>query len=121
MTIVYGFLMVAAGAQFVGPLGLSILWTMYHALAPWLLLYYSILPFQHEAPTEKCWFMTGRVVFNSLCNVAFVCSFGLLIASVVMAFLAGEQSFRTQGGRSLAPQDAGKIYWLKVSDVFKNL
>ncbi|KAL3145110.1 hypothetical protein ABBQ38_001719 [Trebouxia sp. C0009 RCD-2024] len=122
VTIVYGFLMVAAGAQFVGPLGLSILWTMYHALAPWLLLYYSILPFQHEIPTHKCWFMTGRVLFNSLCNVAFVLSFGLLIASVVFAFLAGEQSFLTQAARqksSIPPSN--KVYWLNVPTVFKNL
>lgn len=115
--------MVAAGAKFVGPLGLSILWTMYHALAPWLLLYYSILPFQHEAPTQKCWYMTGRAVFNTLCNVAFVVSFGLLIASVVMAFLAGENSFLTQAARakSQTPQNPDAVYWLDVKTVFNRL
>lgn len=112
VTIVYGFLMVAAGGRFVGPLGLSLLWTIYHALAPWLLLYYSILPFQHEVVEAKCWYMTGRVLFNSLCNVAFVMSFGCFIAAVVLAFLSGEQSFRE-------PSRVGN--WLSFSAVFNGL
>ena len=94
VTIVYGFLQVAAGGKFVGPLGLSILWTIYHALAPWLLLYYSILPFQHEVAEKKCWYMTGRTLFNGLCNLGFILSFGCFIASVVLAFLSGEDSFK---------------------------
>ena len=94
VTIVYGFLEVAAGAPFVGPLGLSILWTIYHALAPWLLLYYSILPFQHEVVEKKCWYLMGRTMFNTLCNVAFVMSFGCFTAAVVLAFIAGEDAFK---------------------------
>lgn len=104
--------MVAAGGRFVGPLGLSLLWTIYHALAPWLLLYYSILPFQHEVVEAKCWYMTGRVLFNTLCNVAFVMSFGCFIAAVVLAFLSGEQSFRD-------PNREGN--WLSFRAVFNGL
>ena len=105
--------MVAAGGKFVGPLGLSLLWTIYHALAPWLLLYYSILPFQHEVVEQKCWYMTGRALFNTLCNMAFVMSFGCFIAAVVLAFISGEDSFKNPQGD---PNN-----WLSVSSVFKNL
>ena len=86
-TIVYGFLMVAAGGKFVGPLGLSLMWCIYHALAPWLLLFYSILPFEFEVTHRKALYRTGRVLFNILCNVGFVMSFGVFIAAVVLACL----------------------------------
>ena len=114
MTIVYGFLMVAAGGVFVGPLGLSIMWTIYHALAPWLLLYYSILPFQHEVSEKKCWYTTGRVLFNTLCNVGFVMSFGCFIAAVVLAYVSGEDSFKTD------QIDSGNLH-LSVKYVFTHL
>ena len=88
--------MVAAGGKFVGPLGLSLMWCIYHALAPWLLLFYSILPFEFEVKEKKWWYATGRTLFNILCNVGFVMSFGVFIAAVVLAFVAGEDSFKTQ-------------------------
>ena len=117
VTIVYGFLMVAAGARFVGPLGLSLMWSIYHALAPWLLLYYSILPFQHEVVEQKCWYLTGRALFNTLCNVAFVMSFGCFFVAVVLAFLS-QQTFNKSknSGVPVSPPN-----WLSVGDVFKNL
>ena len=96
VTIVYGFLMVAAGGKFVGPLGLSLMWCIYHALAPWLLLLYSILPFEFEVTQKKWLYRTGRTLFNVLCNVGFVMSFGVFVAAVVLAFIAGENSFKTE-------------------------
>lgn len=96
VTIVYGFLMVAAGGKFVGPLGLSLMWCIYHALAPWLLLFYSILPFEFEVTQKKWLYRTGRTLFNVLCNVGFVMSFGVFVAAVVLAFIAGENSFKTE-------------------------
>ncbi len=96
VTIVYGFLMVAAGGKFVGPLGLSLMWCIYHALAPWLLLFYSILPFEFEVTQKKWLYCTGRTLFNVLCNVGFVMSFGVFVAAVVLAFVAGENSFKTE-------------------------
>lgn len=98
VTIVYGFLMVAAGGKFVGPLGLSLMWCIYHALAPWLLLFYSILPFEFEVTDRKWLYRSGRFLFNLLCNVGFVMSFGVFTAAVVLAFIAGENSFQHLGG-----------------------
>ena len=95
VTIVYGFLMVAAGGRFVGPLGLSLMWCFYHALAPWLLIMYSVLPFDFEIENkDKKWlYRNGRRVFWLLCQAGFVASFGVFIAAVVLAFVAGERSF----------------------------
>ena len=112
VTIAYGFLMVIAGGKFVGPLGLSIMWCIYHVLAPWLLLFNSILPFEFEPISKKWVYKTGRFLFNVLCNVGFCCSFGVFIAAVVLAFIAGEHSFLP---------DSVKNTHLSPKEVFTNL
>ena len=53
ITIIYGFFMVGAGAEFVGPLGISIVWAIYHAISPWLLVLYVFFPFKHEVRHKK--------------------------------------------------------------------
>lgn len=87
VTVVYGFLMVAAGAAFVGPLGISIMWCLYHAMSPWLLLWYSILPFEHEINKQhsRCWYLFGRNTFDILCHVAFVATFACFIIAFILA------------------------------------
>lgn len=89
MTVVYGFLMVAAGARFRGPLGISLMWCIYHALSPWLLLWYSILPFEHEIDKDhsRCKYLFGRNAFDILCHVAFVATFACFIIAFVLAYL----------------------------------
>lgn len=52
-TIAYGFVMVAAGAKFVGPLGISLVWACYHLTSPLLLILYTLLPFRHEVRHDK--------------------------------------------------------------------
>lgn len=96
VTVVYGFFMVAAGVSFVGPLGISIVWCIYHALSPVLLLWYSVLPFEHEIDKKhnRCWYLFGRGAFDILCTVAFVTSFAAFIIAIILAFKMNE---KTQG------------------------
>ena len=94
VTVVYGFLMVAAGARFVGPLGISLMWCIYHALSPWLLLWYSILPFEHEIDKQHSrWkYLFGRNAFDILCHVAFVATWACFFIAYVLAWLTKTQA-----------------------------
>ena len=94
VTVVYGFLMVAAGARFVGPLGISLMWCIYHALSPWLLLWYSILPFEHEIDKQHSrWkYLFGRNAFDILCHVAFVATWACFFIAYVLAWLTKSQA-----------------------------
>ena len=60
-TIAYGFVMVAAGAKFVGPLGISLVWACYHLISPLLLILYTLLPFRHEVRHDRVSFWDPSV------------------------------------------------------------
>lgn len=92
--------MVAAGAIFVGPLGISLVWAIYHAISPWLLLWYSILPFEHEIGKEhkRWWYLFGRNTFDILCHVAFVATF----ACFILAFVIAVRTSHNAGGDTSA-------------------
>lgn len=86
VTVVYGFFMVGAGAEFVGPLGISIIWAIYHAISPWLLIFYAILPFRHEVESNKIYYNFGRSIFFVIVNLCFIASYACFIACIVLAY-----------------------------------
>lgn len=70
--------------------GICLMWCIYHAMAPILLILYQWLRIQHESPFGGS---KGNHLFKLLCNVAFVSSVGIFVTAVVLAFLAGQDSF----------------------------
>lgn len=112
VTIVYGFFMVGAGAEFVGPLGISIIWGIYHAISPWLLIFYTILPFRHEAEKNKVYYNIGRSIFFVIVNVCFFASYACFIAGIVLAYKTKDLGSYNSGYNN-------GVYHLGVKQTFK--
>ena len=104
--------MVGAGAEFVGPLGISLIWAIYHAISPWLLISYTILPFRHEVEKNKIYYNLGRSVFFVIVNLCFVLSYACFVACIVLAYKT----------KNLGAYNSGYnngVYHLGVKETFK--
>ena len=97
VSIIYGFFMVGAGARFVGPLGISIIWALYHAIAPWLLIFYSLLPFRHEVEKKVVLYNVGRSIFFVIVNLCFAFSYVCFVACIVLAYKTKDLSSYNSG------------------------
>lgn len=112
VSIIYGFFMVGAGARFVGPLGISIIWAIYHAIAPWLLIFYSLLPFRHEVEKKVVLYNVGRSIFFVIVNLCFAFSYVCFVACIVLAYKTKDLGSYNSGYNN-------GVYHLGVKETFK--
>jgi cellulose synthase/poly-beta-1,6-N-acetylglucosamine synthase-like glycosyltransferase len=111
-SIIFGFFQVAAGARFVGPLSISIVWAIYHLIAPLMMVLYVLFPFRHEVQHKKWWYNTGRGIFWMLCNLAFVVSTACFITAIVLAYRTKDLSAYNSGYNN-------SIYHIGVKETFR--